>query len=141
MSLIKLPEQSIIVRCNRCKIPQMRISRRINERLYHFSEAGKMWHTGRVCYDCYRKANQKYEQARRLRDKLKKQKEDEIIIPPKEYHDTRRCKKCGGRLETSRWLECLSCKPELPSDAWDAYIYTNCEDKISELPLLVGGAI
>lgn len=37
------------------------------------------------------------------------------------YHEVKKCRKCGKRLELSRYYECLTCKPNLPPD--EEFIY------------------
>lgn len=43
-----------------------------------------------------------------------------------EYHSNRHCRKCYGKLEKKRWINCTQCKPDLGQDNFSSYIvYTN----------------
>lgn len=50
------------------------------------------------------------------------------------FHKDRLCKKCSQQLELSRWLECLTCKPELGEE--NEYLYhTNDNESLDDTDL------
>ncbi len=94
------------IACSSCGIVQDRIFRDIKyDRMIYVNNEGLEWRFNR-CPSCYRA----------------KMKRSYVVEVP--YHADRKCRKCNGPIETSRWFKCLRCLPLLPDDITeDQFLY------------------
>ena len=122
--------------CKNCNKDKVRIKVITKSPHKYYNEKGQRWRSKTTCPDCNR-------QMESLKAKVVYKDTFTKDIP--EYHITRKCRRCEGNIELSRWWTCESCKPELGDDGDGKYCYItkqeSTEFKISELKLLAGGLI
>jgi len=100
------------IKCLRCQKNRQCIKK--GQAIY--SANGRKWDNGN-CSSCV------YDIKRMLLKKAEQEFEMECdLYEPQKYHAHKKCKKCAGPIETSRYFECETCKPELPSDYSDEFI-------------------
>lgn len=102
--------------CNRCgKKEKVTFAKVSGPNLIYWNFKKEKWRFDR-CYDC----RFSYHRNRRKVSKPKPQEslpDGEVKVA--RFHENRKCRMCKGRLEKSRWWDCLRCKPVLGEELWD----------------------
>lgn len=127
----------MIRRCRTCNLVKTR-----NKVCNGFVDSrGKRWHAFQ-CPTCYNMERKVMGISTRKLDKRRSDEEtvtfDESYEKVPVYHKEKKCRKCEGLLELSRYFSCLKCIPEMETDTYDDYMYegTELKCKISDMAII-----
>jgi hypothetical protein len=122
------------IRCKECNKNKLRLTIRSQRTLY-YSPNMKVWKDKDICPPCYNK-----------KKKTPITNELESFEEPIIYWTNRSCRSCNGKIELSRYRNCLICQPTLGDEETGIYGGTSvslfqekANFRISELDLIAGG--